>query len=434
MQIKTPNSNQANNLLIIGEIYRVWEFIANKKQGRIKFDDLDELFPQFEDIESILAQNKEMFWVSKLNKDNWEIRAKWKLRLCSYYYQGKGCVHDNCEKLHLCKDYLFGNTYCTMDNCKFSHDIMDAHNMSALWAFNIPKVNISLIRNSFPRLCRSFLDSGDCTKLFCGYLHLCYKFVKNCCNENACFLYLKSDSSKTHDLQSKHNQKVLNQFDLNKNKDLIIINNILVCPPSKILEKNFSLCKFYMDGNCNMHKRGKRCQHLHICKSFLLPIKKCSTKRCENNLSHDPLDEHNFRIVEERKLDHMEKKALIKLLRESFPKVCKTYHRREQCFQCNNIHICPDYLEKNCKKLRCDLSHDYKDNHNRDVLSSYGFLALLKSDVKDEYIKINILYPFGFIKENLISPAAESLTTENSTQIEETQANSFLVPAFQRSK
>ena len=130
----------------------------------------------------------------------------------------------------------------------------------------------------------------------------------------------------------------------------------------------------------------------------------------------------------------MEKKALIKLLRESFPKVCKTYHRREQCFQCNNIHICPDYLEENCKKLRCDLSHDYKDNHNRDVLSSYGFLALLKPDVKDEYIKINILYPFGFIKENLISPAAESLTTENSTQIEETQTNSFLVPAFQRSK
>lgn len=418
----------------MGIVWEVWEFITNEKQGRIKFDDLHKHFPHFEDIKSVLVQNKEIFWVSKLNKDNWEIRAKWKMRLCSYYYQSKGCINDDCEKLHICKDYLFGDTYCTRDNCQFSHDILDAHNMSALWALIMPKVNISLIRNSFPRLCRSFLDTGECTKLFCGYLHLCYKFVKNCCSDNACSLYLKSGSPETHNLQSQHNQSVLNQFDLNKEKDLIIIHNILVCPPSKISQKNFSLCKFYLDGNCNMHKRGKRCQHLHICKNFLLPIKKCSTEKCENNLSHDPIDEHNFPIIAERNLQHLKKEALINLLKESFPKVCKTCYTQEQCLQCNHIRICPDYLETSCKKLPCNLSHNYKDNHNRDVLSSYGFIALLKPSVKDEYIKINILNPFGYLKENLIYPAAESLTIRNSNQIEQLQTNTSLVPACGKSK
>ena len=380
----------------------VWSVVANEKNARLKLDKelRTHLSSESKHIERCFLQSKEFFWTSQINMNNWEVRAKWNINICSNYFESKCCIKGRCRKIHMCKDYLFGDNYCKMDDCHFSHDINDSHNLTVLQSLNLPIISISVIRNSFPRLCGLLLDTGKCTKKFCGYLHLCYKHMKGCCNESNCHLALKSGLDNVHDLQSLHNQFVLEIFNLHKEKVETITDNILLRPIVKPSKKNFSMCKFYLDGNCNM---GKCCQHLHICKNFLLPIKRCMTDKCEKRLSHDPFDEHNKPIVEERQLLHLKKEELTKLLKESFPKICRAYQRREQCCGCNRIHMCPDFLGAGCGNLKCNLSHNYKDNHNGNVLYSYGFGALLKPNVKDEYIKVNILWLFASFKETSVA-------------------------------
>ena len=343
---------------------------------------------------------KEIFWTSQLNLNNWEVRAKLNITICSHYFEGKCKRRRKCTKVHICQDYLFGDNYCKWDDCHFSHDITDSHNLLVLQSLNMPIINISVVRNSFPRICSLLLDTGKCTKKFCGYLHLCYKYLKSYCNLRTCSLASKSGLDNVHDLQSQHNQLVLEKFNLYKKEEKTIKDNILICPIAKAVKKNFSMCKFYLDGNCNM---GKRCKHLHICKDFLLPIKRCLTDKCEKQLSHNPFDEHNKPIVAERKLLHLEKEEVIKLLKESFPKVCRAYQRKEQCCRCNRIHICPNYSQEACENRKCNLSHDYKDEHNANVLSSYGFGALLKANKNDEYIKVNILLSTGSLKQTSVA-------------------------------
>ena len=380
----------------------VWSVVVNEKNARLKLDKelRTHLSSESKHIERCFLQSKEFFWTSQINMNNWEVRAKWNINICSNYFESKCCIKGRCRKIHMCKDYLFGDNYCKMDDCHFSHDINDSHNLTVLQSLNLPIISISVIRNSFPRLCGLLLDTGKCTKKFCGYLHLCYKHMKGCCNESNCHLALKSGLDNVHDLQSLHNQFVLEIFNLHKEKVETITDNILLRPIVKPSKKNFSMCKFYLDGNCNM---GKCCQHLHICKNFLLPIKRCMTDKCEKRLSHDPFDEHNKPIVEERQLLHLKKEELTKLLKESFPKICRAYQRREQCCGCNRIHMCPDFLGAGCENLKCNLSHNYKDNHNGNVLYSYGFGALLKPNVKDEYIKVNILWLFASFKETSVA-------------------------------
>ena len=372
----------------------------------MKLEELRGVFPNIREIDLFLVQSKKMFWISKINQSNWEIRAKWNVNTCSYYLKGNCREEGSCKNLHVCKDYLFGDKHCATSSCNFSHNIMDTHNLAVLQSLNMPTFNISIIRNSFPRLCGSLLDTGKCTKLFCGYLHLCYKHLTNTCDDNSCALALKSGLPNVHELQSQHNQLVLDQFQLSKANEKSIINSILSLPTTKATKKNFSLCKFYLDGDCNL---GKKCQHLHMCKVFLLPINKCLKEECEKGLSHDPLDEHNKSIVAQRNLLHLEKQALINLLKESFPKICRAYQRKEQCCQCKRIHICPDYLGPGCQKLNCNLSHNYKDDHNGNVLSFYRFSALLKPNVKEEYIKANILCSFGALTKSSIPSAAISM-------------------------
>ena len=380
----------------------MWCFIANQKQARLKLDKelRAQLSSKSKDLELYLLRSTEFFWTSQINMNNWEVRAKWNINICSNYFERKCRMQGKCKKIHMCKDYLFGDNYCKMDNCHFSHDINDSHNLTVLRSLHLPIISISVIRNSFPRLCGLLLETGKCKKKFCGYLHLCYKHMKGSCNDSKCYLALKSGLDNVHDLQSQHNQFVLDIFNLYKENVKTITDSILLCPVAKALKKNFSMCKFYLDGNCNM---GKCCQHLHICKNFLLPIKRCMTDKCEKGLSHDPFDEHNKSIVEQRQLLHSKKEEVTKLLKESFPKICRAYQRREQCCGCNRIHICPDFSGAGCENRKCNLSHNYKDNHNGSVLSSYGFGALLKPNVKDEYIKVNILWLFTSFKQTSVA-------------------------------
>ena len=55
-------------------------------------------------------------------------------RLCEKYEKGD-CNDENCQKLHICADFLF--LVCNSNYCCFSHNITDEHNLSVFQKYNL---------------------------------------------------------------------------------------------------------------------------------------------------------------------------------------------------------------------------------------------------------------------------------------------------------
>ena len=137
-------------------------------------------FPTETNLEERILNCKTSFWTARYGNDL-EVRAKIDIRLCVDYLKDGETCSGNCGKLHLCPLNLMAKKMCLNPCSKgFIHNAYHKHNKPVVNAV-LPKginrsiENIDLIlRASFPRMCKTFNDTGKCRKKFCGYLHICF--------------------------------------------------------------------------------------------------------------------------------------------------------------------------------------------------------------------------------------------------------------------
>jgi len=403
------------------ELLAIYRFLKSNSNSAKSIQELKHQFPGVVDLRNLLQSKSSLFWIAKINENDWIIRAKVPVSLCYLYLNGT-CA-GNCQCWHICKDYLLSNKYCDSLLCKygFSHDISDPHNKlisSRYWVDDI-----STLRSSFPRLCTNFVKNGTCDQLFCGYLHMCPESIRNCC-VGKCVLAKESGLSKgeLHNFGSEHNKTVLDIFELSfqKNDRQNLIANILIRKintdlspfvassdiSSQIsvtqstpvqcntLPKKLTvlICTYYLNGEC----KNMLCPRLHFCKEFLIDASKCSVENCKFGFSHDPLDNNNKEIMIKHGVSHLSQGELVNMLRNSFPRVCKNYQSDKDCSnnQCQRIHICKTYAFGECISDGCVKSHDLKDSHNIGVLKEFSLDRITgNKNVKQKYfILSNIMF------------------------------------------
>ena len=388
----------------------IFNFI--KEQGGAAYlDQLKQRFNQVPNLKAVLEENS-LFWISKITENNWEIRAKLDVELCSSYLQG--ICNGSCTSLHICKSFLLSGKFCK-EPCKsgFSHNVRDSHNKTVLDVYNMDGYVMKLLRSSFPRLCASFQENGKCGKLFCGYLHLCVLYVQGKC-QNQCQLAVSFGLSKqeTHGLTSPHNVKVLSSFDLLQKKRDVLLGNILYHSgfevdneiemnsersqivskdsdqgKSRLQKSNIRMCLAYMNGAC---REGSACHRLHFCKEVLIDSSKCPGNTCIYGFSHDPFDKSNCKIIKSKWKNIEDKTKIITAMSESFPRVCRP-NETKSCGNkdCKKLHICRYFLFDVCANKRCTLSHTLTDEHNMKVFKHYNMTNLINQ--KKDIIVSNVL-------------------------------------------
>ena len=386
----------------------IFNFIK-EQGGSAHLKQLKQRYNQVPNLKAVLEENS-LFWISKIIENNWEIRAKLDVELCTSYLHG--ICDGSCTSLHICKSFLLSGKFCNQP-CKngFSHDIRDWHNKTVLDDYNMYDYEMKLLRSSFPRLCASFQENGKCEKFFCGYLHLCVLYVQGKCR-NECQLAVQFTLSKqeTHGLTSPHNIKVLSSFDLLKKNRHVLLGNILFHSgfevdnetdmnsktsqrvfkdsaqrKSKLQKSNIRMCLACLNGAC---REGSDCNRLHFCKEALIDSTKCPVNNCIYGFSHDPFDKSNCKIIKS-KWKNIDDKIKI-FMSESFPRVCRP-NETKSCGNkdCKKLHICRYFLFDVCANKSCILSHKLTDKHNMKVFKHYNMTSLITQ--KKDIIVSNIL-------------------------------------------
>ena len=388
----------------------IFHFIKTQR-GPVKLKKLKKIFNQVTDLEDVLEANKSWFWISKITKSDWEVKAKINVELCAFYSKGR-CVYKNCSALHICKSFLLSRKSCEQP-CKngLSHNIKDFHNKSVLDKLKLGNYGIGLLRSSFPRLCDSFQDSGKCGMFFCGYLHLCMFYVQGQCQKECQFATrIGLSKQEVHGLTSRHNMEVFSTFGLFQEKRDVFLTKILFHSESEDdnqnqtgseesesdfdhnveseeQKPNVRLCLAYLYRKC---KEGSHCSRLHLCKEYLIDPNKCPIDPCKHGFSHDPYDKNNLKIIKSNWKDSSDERNILNSLREYFPRVCRSYEVKFcQIENCKRLHICRCFLFDACQNNNCMLSHNFNDDHNFKVFESHNMTSLLNG--KKEHTVSNVL-------------------------------------------
>ena len=132
------------------------------------------------------------------------------LIICSFYLNGKCDKGNDCKRLHLCKEFLINFNRCPGIICQFgfSHNPFDENNgkiIKSIWTETDPSRVISILRESFPRLCKKY-EKGDCTDESCQRLHICANFLFSICNNNYCCF--------SHNIIDEHNLNAFQKYNL----------------------------------------------------------------------------------------------------------------------------------------------------------------------------------------------------------------------------
>ena len=385
----------------------IFNFIR-EKGGAANLKKIQQRFNASPDLKYILEAHNSLFFISKINKYNWMVRAKLDVELCLLYL--KGNCDGSCESLHICKSFLLsGEKFCKQP-CKngFSHNIKDSHNEAVLSSYKLGHYDIGLLRSSFPRLCDSFQESGKCNKLFCGYLHLCRFFVQGKCPKECQFAarvgLLKQD---VHGLTSPHNLRVFSSFDLRERKREVLLANVLFHSEQREISSGKStnefedrsnvksrgqkykvrMCCSYLNGTCS---EGSNCPRLHFCKEYLVGSNDCPIDKCKYGFSHDPFDKNNYKITKSNWRSIEDKTRILSSIRECFPHVCLPYEVY-YCVDrnCKKLHICRYFLFDACEYKTCKLSHSFIDEHNLMVFEHFNMRSLITKE--KEVVVSNIL-------------------------------------------
>ncbi|XP_041111297.1 protein mono-ADP-ribosyltransferase PARP12 [Polyodon spathula] len=219
-------------------------------------------------------QDRQKFAVVQVNGTN-KVIAKTSVRLC----KAKEC--ENCNNLHLCKFYLFGECQYNRGRrrCRFCHDLTTQHNAQVLRDHDLQDLDrkelcLLLLQNDqtlLPPVCFSFNRGsgqyGSCPdQASCTRLHVCEQFIRGHCRQGAlcsrshsfhdpAMLRILMDRGLTEELISTLSSVYLNILNL-KNTSSAASDH----------QDKTEICIYFVKKDC---KHGGRCFKAH----FNMPYK-----------------------------------------------------------------------------------------------------------------------------------------------------------------
>ena len=106
--------------------------------------------------------------------------------------------------------------------------------------------------------------------------------------------------------------------------------------------------------------KDPKCFRYHVCNHYLANGVCPFGKKCRYSHSHDLRSPHNRRITSQLRLKSYSEDQLRTLISTSVPEVCLDYnnHSCERGFRCNGVHICKNFVLKQCNKGdKCPFGH-----------------------------------------------------------------------------
>lgn len=179
--------------------------------GKMKLSDLQQALPQDSKTQELISVLKyyEHTWFSfsglTVTEDkgiqvltiteNTDIQVLTNLKICSTYnctrMSHSGCQSENtCNDLHVCSWCVIGTCQKTQPTCKLQeHNFLGEHNDRCLKIHSKNGVDLcslppqclnNLLLNNRSKVTVPQICSNDrCSKLRCGKLHICWKFLNN---------------------------------------------------------------------------------------------------------------------------------------------------------------------------------------------------------------------------------------------------------------
>ncbi|XP_056443602.1 protein mono-ADP-ribosyltransferase PARP12 [Gadus chalcogrammus] len=137
---------------------------------------------------------------------------------------------------------------------------------------------------------------------------------------------------------------------------------------------------------------GPGCSSLHLCKTYLYGECQFPGRQARCSFSHDLHSEHNAGLMRTHGLEDLDKKEICVLLLQNdmdlLPSVCFDYNNTGCQEGCKRIHICDNYLRRNCC---CSLAHDFYEPQPFEVLQKSRIPNDLMAAMKPLYINKKVL-------------------------------------------
>ena len=147
-------------------------------------------------------------------------------------------------------------------------------------------------------------------------------------------------------------------FRENGSKFITFENNVGELEAIRAFNPRVRICFRYL-----LTKNGckdPKCFRYHVCNHYLATGVCPFGKKCRYSHSHNLRSPHNKRITSQLRLKTYSEDQLRSLISASVPEVCLDYnnHSCQRGFRCNGIHICKNFVMKQCNKGdRCPFGH-----------------------------------------------------------------------------
>ncbi|XP_052759774.1 protein mono-ADP-ribosyltransferase PARP12-like [Mya arenaria] len=218
----------------------------------------------------------------------------------------------------------------------------------------------------------------------CKGLHICKRYILyGNCTHNPCIV--------GHDLTTSHNMEVLSQ---------LLLNQLPMPLVEDLLKRPTKICEFYnMAGGCRNNEAGKPCTYLHLCKNYI--TRECITDNCQRShfihksTVRNVLEKHGISMGKIPKKNLAEFKKIMQSNDRNFSgrdgpipepmfgrnaatKICEFYNKNGGCRNdkngkpCPYLHLCKNYITRECVTENCQRSHFIHESTVRNVLEKHG--------------------------------------------------------------
>ncbi len=299
------------------------------------------------------------------------------LGICFGYLHKEGCKRENCERLHLCREFVADS--CTRKACKYSHDIQQEHN--ALVLRRSPVVGLSkqdqlrAIRKSSPKVCLKHNAASGCSEVTCVRFHICADNVRRKCQAG-------SECRAGHAMAtSEHNRKLLEMYDQKEN----VMFMMLVVPDEKGAG---NVNRPGASGNqASNNAQKQEAEKRKAITALMDTVLSTFDGYCSLN-DIAPLRKDDLEHPDMKKFFHLTTSDStgehVVLPRVQDLGLCYAYCATRGCTRntCGFLHMCRSYLAGRCFRAgQCQLSHNVQDKQNAKVINAAGVPKNLSEDL-----------------------------------------------------